>query len=1448
MTVSPSSPGLILGGGASAFGNGQDDPNALAQIYQNLLSGAADVVAGLKGNVLDISSGAIGLAGSVQVQAKGETAQGVANNLRILGSIAAFCKANGIVVQVDADLTYGVLNGDGTNALVDQWATAAAAVGLPIASVQDVQQIGINQSEATFASYASIEVNAVQSLIHDYAASSYRMTAGNLAVGDMEGGGASSMTAISEWWQAYDAAATTAGVQDFSFVTADTGWDVPWTWPNCTLAWQAYLEHLSALAVSDGMSLNVDLQGMQTDTSGSQFVAQAEQNAAELAMLAGTGSIVVGNLEIQTWQQLPVGVSQIASPTSSTNIAAEVDATYPLYAAGSITAQGPIAASAPGQAIVTTGAATSIVPLSVQWDAADVRAGYRLGVVIIDQTGTLSATQHGAGTVADPAANILVLSGNSADLAAELSTIKLTEPNSGPDTIDVETFGTAGQLSDSQISVLALNSGQNPSQINATSNLQGWVSSSAFLNGGNVITSETLHWNTTGVLAGTISGTTPGQSAFVKLDAVHEPLAEYGVEHATTFDGVAINAVADVNDPAVVNPGDIQTAGGAANDPGQDITLGLESWVSGVFDPTQPATLLTVQSTTNTFNPVSGQLETSVDSLAPDPLTVVNLSGTAVANAFATQFNTGGTQVTEYNTPNNPAWQAGWGSQFNSATLTYDDIGKLVEEFLQGGPSNPTFTIDDVFDPNTGKLWEQFQSSAPPPLASYPYPVAGFATGPLYVTEFNTGDNPNWDYLDWGTAIASDTEILTDYYLMQNSAGFFVDNAPSSYYYEFTNGSTLDLLNLPGAITVNLNALGSVVIDSQTLASGLSNLTAIDAAGATGTVTLTGLAAGGSTLIGGNAVSTITGYGHDTIVAGNGTSTINTGSGGSTVLVSGTAGTARINGNNNVVIAATPGNNVTVTGSGDTVTAVAGATVTGAAANTSLSVNGSSVTTGGAAGDTITATGTADVVNFVNGGTVVLGSAGSSATVKGNSVTVSINAAGGTVTAANSNNTVTGGANAVVNLSGVDDTANLGNYATVWVTGVADTIDVQSNGSITLLGGLDVAIASGNTTAAVERNNGETVTAGNNVTAYMYFTSDTLIAGDTVDAWMYGASETLIAGNAATIDLAGSLDVANLGSAAYTSEYGFDARETLQANGYINQKGTGEIAVAGAYTTGWQRGVEGQLTAGDHSTATQVGNSNTASVGNYSAITATGTYDVGTLLANGAIDIAGKSDSIVAGTSAVAKITGNSETLTVGSNSSVSVGNNATGEIINVTSSTVTLGNNVSARISGSGSIINHGIASSVILAAQSTMTIAAGASLAAVITNTGSIDLTSGTLVFHQPVTTSATFLLGGTATLDFVSTVAGGAGMRFIQPGGTLEVQAAGSFGPHISRFAAGDRIDAAAVLYGLAPKVNYSAGILTVTDGTRTDSFALVGTYIAADFHLASDGHSGTAISYT
>ena len=81
-------------------------------------------------------------------------------------------------------------------------------------------------------------------------------------------------------------------------------------------------------------------------------------------------------------------------------------------------------------------------------------------MVIIDQVGVLTATQHGSGSVSDPASNILILNGNSADLAAELASITLTESVAGPDTIDVETYGAKGPLSDNQISVFAATLGQ----------------------------------------------------------------------------------------------------------------------------------------------------------------------------------------------------------------------------------------------------------------------------------------------------------------------------------------------------------------------------------------------------------------------------------------------------------------------------------------------------------------------------------------------------------------------------------------------------------------------------------------------------------------------------------------------------------------------------------------------------------------------------------------------------------------------------------------------------------------------------------------------------------------------------------------------------------------------------------------------------------------------------
>ena len=280
--------------------------------------------------------------------------------------------------------------------------------------------------------------------------------------------------------------------------------------------------------------------------------------------------------------------------------------------------------------------------------------------------------------------------------------------------------------------------------------------------------------------------------------------------------------------------------------------------------------------------------------------------------------------------------------------------------------------------------------------------MPGYDTGPVYVTQINTGDNPNWDYIDWGTASSSNTEMWTDYFLTNDSAGAVVKlpsglaNAVSTYPLQFVNGSKLDLINMPGTIRINLNALGIVTIQSQQMASGLCGLTAIDAWGATGSVNITGLAAGGSTLIGGNNNSTITGFGRDTIVAGAGQTFINTGSGDSTITISSSNG------------------NTTLSGNGNTATAVTGST---------LILNGKANTVNGSGLKVLLMPSSANTTVIGNGNTItasaitVISIGGLNDAVYGNNLnvltltgttSVAINGTGNTITAGASTRSVLG--------------------------------------------------------------------------------------------------------------------------------------------------------------------------------------------------------------------------------------------------------------------------------------------------------------------------------------------------------------------------------------------------------------------------------------------------------
>lgn len=134
------------------------------------------------------------------------------------------------------------------------------------------------------------------------------------------------------------------------------------------------------------------------------------------------------------------------------------------------------------------------------------------------------------------------------------------------------------------------------------------------------------------------------------------------------------------------------------------------------------------------------------------------------------------------------------------------------------------------------------------------------------------------------------------------------------------NATTIDLIALPATTTINLNG-GAGMIDgvAVTVGTGLKNA---NAEGSTGAVTLTGLTRGGSELTGGDAVSTLTGYGGDTINAGLGTTRITTGAGASTVTLSSlAASTVRLfSGGGDTIYAGMATATITLTGTrGDTI-------------------------------------------------------------------------------------------------------------------------------------------------------------------------------------------------------------------------------------------------------------------------------------------------------------------------------------------------------------------------------------------------------------------------------------------------------------------------------------------------------------------------------------------------
>jgi hypothetical protein len=130
------------------------------------------------------------------------------------------------------------------------------------------------------------------------------------------------------------------------------------------------------------------------------------------------------------------------------------------------------------------------------------------------------------------------------------------------------------------------------------------------------------------------------------------------------------------------------------------------------------------------------------------------------------------------------------------------------------------------------------------------------------------------------------------------------------------------------------------------------------------------------------------------------------------------------------------------------------------------------------------------------------------------------------------------------------------------------------------------------------------------------------------------------------------------------------------------------------------------------------------------------------------------------------------------------------------------------------------------------------------------------GASTLDGAVNGSGTIKIGGLSVLTTESAVASTDEIEFMAQPGTLNIQDTAGFQAGIGGLVAGDKIDLHSTAFAFNPSETLtftenpgsSAGTLTVMDGANTIKLALFGQFVASGFHLASDGHGGSAITYT
>jgi hypothetical protein len=701
--------------------------------------------------ILTIQQGALSSCSYEQVVAGNLSLAAWEQNVATLDAIAAYCRADGITVQVETQLGW---EGNFGAAQTYQWLNPALAADLPIGYVEDDQEF-LNWTTLNIAAMAKSELQDIQ-IIH--------AALPDALLGEWEIPGAPDSAGtisayhafLQDWYTTLNADAALQGLPGISYVIADQYFSPILTGPstvNETAQAPAGVDtpvnEVASLvkdAGAEGIQVEIQDPADATDLNPLQALARQELEISQEATL-GIAAVQLS----ESFGRLPVS-DAVNVPGATYNGAAEAAAITPLYQSRSITTSGAIGLVLPAQAIFSQGAVAGIAGLTVKAGSADQTN--RLAVVLIDQTGTLSATPHNGATVAHDGANILILNGTPTDVAAELASLTIDEPVAGPDSIDVEVFGGSGRVAGGTIDVLATSA---DGSLTFTPNPAGvmpqiWVGASAIVNNG-VIVSESFTWNGSDGLgaSGFIGGTIIAPVNDILVD---QPLLQ-GSLTAASYDAAAL-AWHPAGSWAVYDPLDPSATG----------TLAAEG------------TPVVVAASQMMFDPISGQLETETDTLAPVPPSAYASLPQFAATPY--YFAGGGTAVTQYNTGDNPNWPKAANGLYAGGAGAIDliasgpdlviadgstdtmDVGsiqtiygivngatRVIEVRYLGTAANPYDEVDQIFNPYsaTPQLWQQINTVGIPVAmaGTSPLPLPSAAT----VTEYNTGNNPNWSNTIW---------------------------------------------------------------------------------------------------------------------------------------------------------------------------------------------------------------------------------------------------------------------------------------------------------------------------------------------------------------------------------------------------------------------------------------------------------------------------------------------------------------------------------------------------------------------------------------------------------------------------------------------------------------------------------------------------------------------------